>query len=221
MNSVLIDNQIRLKNILSSNTKLKDIKLIDEKLVYKGSSIDLNTINLNILFSNNYSKLVLDIKADNIYPENFFEIMQINSYKLEDEDKNNYDIINIEHFKKMLNNYSLLDEKEFKLFNNFQRYIRLLMLQTTSDDTYLNQIQKELLDHYIELMQNMLQNNNQNKASDNYLKIVENVNQEKTNRLKRSISLEKKDGFVNALFIIIMFVVTGIIVGCCGLFLIK
>ena len=99
--------------------------------------------------------------------------------------------------------------------------MKLLMLQTTSDDTYLNEEQKNLLDNYLNLMQEMLQNNNHNKASDNYLKIVEDVNYEKTKRLKRYIALEQKDGFVNAIFMIVIFIITGLIIGWCGIFLIK
>lgn len=221
INSVLMDNIKILNTILKNNSKLKDISIKNDQLIYKNYSVDINKLNLNILFSNPYSKLILDIKTNNIYPENFFEIMKINSYKIEDDNNiNNYDIINFEHFKKITSDYYVLSEKDFFDYNNFQKYIKLLLLQTTSDDTYLNKEQKKLLDSYLRLMQQMLQNNNRNSASNNYIKMIEDVNNEKAKRLKRSVSLEQKDGFANALLIILTMLITGIVIGFCGVFLV-
>lgn len=218
INSIEKDNIKILTAILNHNSKLKELSIINNRLFYKLNSVDINKLNLNIIFNNKYSKLSLDVKTDNIYPENFFEIMKINSYTIE-KNYNNYDIINFNHFKKIASNYYILTEKDFYDYNNFQKYIKLLLLQTTSDDTYLNDEQKELLDNYLVLMQEMLQNNNHNSATNNYLKIIEDVNNEKQRRLKKALSLEQKDGFTNALFIILIMLITGFVIGCCGMYL--
>lgn len=224
INSV-IDNNIKILNIIiKRNNKLKDIKIDNNKLVYKNSITDINKIDLRLLLSNNYNKFVIDIKNDNIYPENFIELIKINSYDIEDD--NNYnilnkkEIININHFKELLDNIYILSEEDYNKVKDFQNYMKLLLLQTNSDDTYLNVKQKELLDQYLELMQDMLKNNNHNKASDFYSKMIEEVNKEKISRLKRSLSLEKKDGFVNGLLIVLIMAITGIAIGICTLFMI-
>ena len=228
INSIHIDNINIINYILNNNTKLKDIKLVDNNLIYNKYSINIDKLNLNILFVDKYSKLVVDIKNDNIYPEDFMEIMIINSYEIEDDYKSitdyalseltddNNTIISFNHFEKLLNS-NVLSEIDFKKISRFQKYIKLLLLQTNNDDTYLNDKQKQLLDNYLDLMQNMLQNNNHNNASDNYIKIIEDVNQEKNKRLKKYLSLEKKDGYINALFIIFVMTITGIIIGLCGM----
>ena len=222
IDSVINENIKILNIILKRNSKLKDIELKDNKLVYKNNSVDIDKVNLHLLLSDTYSRLTIDIKNDNIYPENFIETIKINSYDI--EDNNNYlsnkkEIINIDHFKRLLNNIYVLNEEEYNKVKEFQNYMKLLLLQTNSDDTYLNDKQKELLDNYIELMQEMLKNNDHNKVSDNYIKMVEDVNKEKSNRLKRSLSLEKKDGFINGIFIVFMMVITGIIIGICAYFM--
>ena len=229
MNSVLLDNKIKLESIINNNDKLKDIIIKDDKLEYKNDSVDLNKLNLNTLLSDNYSKLVHDIRYHAIYPENFFEILKINTYIIEEDTlsltnyalsilDSSYDIISFNHFKRLLNS-NILEEKDYNDITNFYKYMRLLLLQTSSDDTYLNDKQKNLLDNYIDLMQEMLQNNQHNNASDNYLKMIDDVNQEKTKRLNKKLSLEKKDGFVNALLIIFVMVVTGFVIGCCTFFI--
>ena len=229
MNSVLLDNKLKLESIIENNDKLKDIIIKDNIIEYKNDSIDINKLNLNMLLSDNYSKLVHDIRYNAIYPENFFEILKINTYIIEEDTQsltnyalsvldNSYDIISFSHFKRLLQS-NVLEENDYNNISNFYKYIRLLLLQTSSDDTYLNDKQKNLLDSYIDLMQSMLQNNEHNNASDNYLKMIDDVNQEKTKRLNKKLSLEKKDGFVSALLIIFIMIITGIVMGCCGFFI--
>ena len=75
-------NLKRIQEIIDANNKLRGLTLSGNLLNYNGESVDVSTLNLNSIMPE-YSKLQMDIKLDNIDAKTFFEIMQINSFKIE------------------------------------------------------------------------------------------------------------------------------------------
>ena len=228
MNDLIYDNSNIFYYLIKNNRNLRELGYKDNKLLLNNKSINTKNINIKELIKP-YSKLELDLKLDNITSDNFFDIILINTIKIEPNitvsnsltdyalnflDNTKYDVININHFKKLLDNFHNLNEQDYKDFINFISYAKLLLIQDNPNETYLNDEQLNTLNEFKNIMNNI----NDNTIQNIYNNIIKTCDNERTRRENKKLKLEKKDGYANAFLVIGIIVLTGIVMGTIGYF---
>ena len=128
--------------------------------------------------------------------------------------KKEYDVININHFKTLINNYHNLEEQDYKDFNNFITYAKLLLIEDNDNETYLNEEQTNTLNEFKNIMNNI---KNEELLSKYNNLLIECKNEQKR-RENKILRLEKKDGYANAFLVIFILLITGIVIGALGYF---
>ena len=228
MISILSENVKTINNIINYSSNLKSLSVYEDKLYYNDQSVDLSKININTIIKP-YSKLAMDIHMNNIDAKTFFEIIQINSFKVEElpsKDKpqslsnyalglldKNYDIISYQHFYQLLTKYPNLTENELSEFNNFLSYVSLLMIQDNPDESYLNDDQRYTLTMFNNMMNYLIEKDPDNQIVTNFYKMLDDTKKENKKRTNNVLLLEKKAGYVNALIVLPFIIVTGIAIG--------
>ena len=232
MNDFMYDNSGLIDNLINNNRNLKELSHEENILILDNKKIDTKSINIKELIKP-YSKLELDLKNDNITSDTFFDIILINTIKVEKDNivspsltnyaldllennykKEDYDVININHFKTLVNNLHSLNEIDYKNLNKFIDYIKLLLIQDNTNETYLNEEQTYTLNEFKNVMSNIGDETLKNK----YNTLLNEAEDEKKKRENKILRLEKKDGYANALLVVAIMVITGIVIGTLGYF---
>lgn len=92
-----------IMEILLKNDNLSELTYDNNILTYQGKSIDISNVNLNDFFSSSYSQMYLDQKT--ISAEDFYNIMDIHSKKIEKDFKPNIENQSEDDLQKMALNY--------------------------------------------------------------------------------------------------------------------
>jgi uncharacterized membrane protein len=243
------DNGQVLNYLLENNDLLNELIYCDNYLYYKDQSIDLSETNLKLLlFGNQYGKFVADLKANKINSKALFDFIKINSVTIEDyndnkrdnlinyaleylnkgikEDEDNYDIINTEHYFRIVSNPNGLDNKELASINKYEEYVALLMQyvqENPQEDTedYLNKEQNRLVHDYIISCKSIQESKPNSPLIAKYNDILTIAQQEKEKQKKLELKQENISGFANAMLVIFLMVITGIIMGICSYYFIS
>lgn len=233
MEELVNNNKDEVAKLIKENSNLQGITLEDNYLVYNGSKVNLNKLNLLYLINSKpYSKLAIDIKNNKIDAQTFFEVAEINSFSIEKNlsisemalnnlsNEKTADIISVNHFKMLLTAADNLSEKERMEMIIFEKYMEILMLldDELAEENYLTPEQNYTCKAYKKNMDELITLNIKNVYVDNYLKMLTKVKNEKQMRNKLSLKKQTQAGFVNALFVIITMLVTGILIGTCAYF---
>src|SRR5574344_2508445 len=228
MNDLVGSNKEEISKLIKENNNLEGITLENNYLVDKNRKISLNNVNLlSLINSNPYGKLAIDLKNDRIDAETFFEVVEINSFIVEQNltvsqmalnkltNESNYDIISINHFEMLLNGQNHLSEKDRAERIIFQKYMELLSLLNNDgeEENYLTKEQDNTLKIYNNMMDQYITLNISNDFVENYLKLIKRVKEEKNRRTKLNLKKQTQSGFVNAFFVILMMLFTGILIG--------
>src|SRR5574344_775482 len=231
MNSVAEENQKSMEYLLSTNKRLSGLTFNNNTLFYQGNQIDLKDLNIKLLiFHNKYDKLPIDLKEDKIDAETFFNIIKINTYKIQEEesskdkllnyalkylnndlqeDNNNYDIISTGNYFQLANNKNALKNNELSQINQYEKFACILMQYVSEKDIddYLISEQRTLIINYITKCKELIQNGIENDITLKYQDMVKEADNAKLVLIKKQNVLQRKTGFTNALLVIFLIVI--------------
>ena len=244
MNSVFEENQKTMEYLLTKNSNLYGLNFKDNILYYKDRTIDLKDLNVKLIIMHNpYDRLATDLKEDKVDARTFFDIIKINTFKIEEEEpksnklinyalellnselkenSNNYDIISTNHYFRLVNKKNSISNSELAKIDKYEKYVEELMQYVSPEDAddYLLFEQRNLVIPYMSKCDELIEKGIENDVTTKYQEIEANVKNEKINLIKEKNRLERKAGFANATLVIILILITGILMGFCGYFFI-
>lgn len=243
MDKIINENKKILEYLINNNDKLMDLTYGDSYLYYKDKSVDLSKVNLKlILMSNQYSKFFIDLKENKIDAQTLFDIIKINSVTIEDyndnkkenltnyaleflnsdikNEENNYDIINSEHYFRIVGNPNSLNNKDLAMLNNYEEYVYLLMGYVNNsgmdNEDYLNNEQRRLVLEYLKKCYAMQNENNKSDVVVKFSDMLAKVNAETSMQKKLELNKEKKAGYINSFLVIGLVIIAGVLIGFCA-----
>lgn len=244
MNSVAEDNQKTIEYLLNKNKRLKGLNFKNNTLSYKDQSVVLNELNIKtLIMQNKYDRLAIDLNEDKIDAQDLFNIIKINTFKIQEEDNNQnnllnyaleflnkdlkednieYDIISTSHYFNLAKKKNALKNIDLARVNKYEIFIGELMqyIYPNDNDDYLIPTQRTLLINYLTKCKELIKNNTENDITIKYQDLLKQADNNKLKAIKKQDAIQNKAGFTSAIIVIVIIIITGIIVSLCGYYFI-